>query len=203
MEKYDRRERCLTCIYRGEKVDGIGCEYILIEGRSRGCSPDECDKYKKGKRKQKPVQRPPVISKRTRREPKKMSEKQKTVHQLIEETGLDKSTIYAVLRNGKTPDEIREIKRRPKRKKAEIPKEQPAEEPAAEPVEEPVKDPVPEEPRPAPEKTAIDRVDVLETFFRTVDEIMSRGNFEPELMIEYFQGVLDTTRMMLRMLGEE
>ena len=131
-------------------------------------------------------------------EPKEMSEKQKLVIQLIEETGLDKSTIYANLNKGKTPEEIRAIKRRAKKKKAESSEEQPAEEPAAEPVQ----DPEEEEAKAPPEKTAIDRADILTAFFRTVDDAMDH-NYEPELLIAYFKGMLETTRMMLGMLGEE
>ncbi len=44
-----KRQRCKTCIYRA--YQGRGCDYILITGERRGCKPEECDKYVKGKKK--------------------------------------------------------------------------------------------------------------------------------------------------------
>lgn len=44
-----KRQRCKTCIYRA--YHGRGCDYILITGERRGCKPEECDKYVKGKKK--------------------------------------------------------------------------------------------------------------------------------------------------------
>lgn len=44
-----RRKRCKTCIYRNTR--GRGCDYILTEGKRRGCSPEDCDKYIEGKKK--------------------------------------------------------------------------------------------------------------------------------------------------------
>lgn len=43
-------EHCKTCIYRGREDNAIGCEYILITGRRRGCRAANCDKYVKGPR---------------------------------------------------------------------------------------------------------------------------------------------------------
>ena len=44
-----RKKKCSSCQFRGE-VNKNGCDYILIMGHRRGCSVEECDKYKKGKR---------------------------------------------------------------------------------------------------------------------------------------------------------
>lgn len=44
-----KRQQCKTCIYRA--YQGRGCDYILITGERRGCSPEKCDKYTKGKKK--------------------------------------------------------------------------------------------------------------------------------------------------------
>lgn len=47
------RHLCKTCQYRmGQygKVRAMNCNYIEIEGRSRGCSVEDCNVYKKGKR---------------------------------------------------------------------------------------------------------------------------------------------------------
>jgi hypothetical protein len=37
------RERCDKCFYR-DKFSRT-CDYCLIEGKSRGCDPAECDKW--------------------------------------------------------------------------------------------------------------------------------------------------------------
>lgn len=37
-------KKCGTCKYRSR----ICCEYILVTGKKRGCSPYGCDKYEKG-----------------------------------------------------------------------------------------------------------------------------------------------------------
>lgn len=39
---------CKTCKYRGKGVNG--CDYIILEGHSRGCTADRCTVYKKGPR---------------------------------------------------------------------------------------------------------------------------------------------------------
>lgn len=47
------RHLCKTCQYRmGQygKARAMNCNYIEIEGHSRGCSVEECNVYKKGKR---------------------------------------------------------------------------------------------------------------------------------------------------------
>ena len=44
MQKHSN-PKCKTCFYKGRPESDLGCEYILIEGHSRGCSIDECDKY--------------------------------------------------------------------------------------------------------------------------------------------------------------
>ena len=36
-----------TCIYRGKSGVDVICDYIGVTGRSRRCSPERCDKYKK------------------------------------------------------------------------------------------------------------------------------------------------------------
>lgn len=38
---------CEYGTYMGPEL--YGCQYILMEGKRRGCSPDCCDKYKKRK----------------------------------------------------------------------------------------------------------------------------------------------------------
>lgn len=51
-----KRNRCRFCIYAGRSAinyDDFGmmtCDYILIEGHSRGCPPDRCDKFVWGER---------------------------------------------------------------------------------------------------------------------------------------------------------
>lgn len=46
------RDGCRKCIYRAskssEKPKRPGCNYILIEERSRGCRVEDCDKFVKG-----------------------------------------------------------------------------------------------------------------------------------------------------------
>ena len=46
-----KNKKCRTCVYRASDYHMNGCDYILIEGHSRGCSVEECDRYIKGKRK--------------------------------------------------------------------------------------------------------------------------------------------------------
>lgn len=42
------------CCYRRYINGGVGqmCAYMLVEGKCRGCSISECDKYRSGKKKQ-------------------------------------------------------------------------------------------------------------------------------------------------------
>lgn len=47
-KSYEEQRRKM-CIYRA--YHGRGCDYILITGERRGCKPEECDKYVKGKKK--------------------------------------------------------------------------------------------------------------------------------------------------------
>lgn len=42
--------KCKTCLYRARPEDYNGCNYIFIEGHSRGCPAEECDKYIKDAR---------------------------------------------------------------------------------------------------------------------------------------------------------
>lgn len=42
------RKKCKTCVYRASPFADNGCDYIIIERHSRGCSPENCDKYKRG-----------------------------------------------------------------------------------------------------------------------------------------------------------
>lgn len=43
-------DRCKSCKYRGSDCGYGNCDYILITGHMRGCDPENCDKYEKGKR---------------------------------------------------------------------------------------------------------------------------------------------------------
>lgn len=43
-------ERCTHCGYRGMLDGRICCDYIIHTGNSRGCRPDECDKFFQGNR---------------------------------------------------------------------------------------------------------------------------------------------------------
>lgn len=47
------REHCkhVDCVYRGRFNFEPACEYILLEGKPRGCSISKCNKYKIGIRK--------------------------------------------------------------------------------------------------------------------------------------------------------
>ena len=45
----NNKEKCKTCRYRADRGE-FGCNYILIEGHSRGCSVANCTRYEKGKR---------------------------------------------------------------------------------------------------------------------------------------------------------
>ena len=38
------------CVYGGTCGGSPCCNYILVEGHSRGCSPRQCDKYRTGKK---------------------------------------------------------------------------------------------------------------------------------------------------------
>ena len=58
-QRAKRRKKCETCQFRGE-ANKNGCDYILIMGHRRGCSPEDCDKYKKGKRIKATISRPIV-----------------------------------------------------------------------------------------------------------------------------------------------
>lgn len=49
IEKIFKR-KCKTCSYRSGKYGEGNCDYILLTGHMRGCRPDDCDKYKRGKR---------------------------------------------------------------------------------------------------------------------------------------------------------
>lgn len=50
MAKKYNNPNCKTCIYRAAPNAVNKCDYILIMKHSRGCPPEECDKYKKGQR---------------------------------------------------------------------------------------------------------------------------------------------------------
>jgi len=43
-------EKCTHCGYRGMLDGRICCDYIIHTGKSRGCRPDECDKFFQGNR---------------------------------------------------------------------------------------------------------------------------------------------------------
>lgn len=43
-------KRCRTCKYRAAVSAVNGCDYIELEGHSRGCDVENCDKYARGKR---------------------------------------------------------------------------------------------------------------------------------------------------------
>jgi len=43
------RKKCSTCVYRTSN-DYRGCNYIMVEGRRRGCPVEKCNKYRKGPR---------------------------------------------------------------------------------------------------------------------------------------------------------
>ena len=53
MEKGWNKDRhaCKTCTYRtSPEMRRTGnCNFILLEGHSRGCAVEDCDKYQKGK----------------------------------------------------------------------------------------------------------------------------------------------------------
>lgn len=44
-----------TCYYAGKFGADFCCDYLVIEGHSRGCKPEECDKYIKKKRRYRKV----------------------------------------------------------------------------------------------------------------------------------------------------
>lgn len=44
------RERCMTCKFRATPLAENGCNYIFINKKRRGCSPENCTKYEKGRR---------------------------------------------------------------------------------------------------------------------------------------------------------
>lgn len=52
MPATDARKRCKKCQYSGSDSNAKpnGCAYILITGKPRDCSINECDKYKEGPR---------------------------------------------------------------------------------------------------------------------------------------------------------
>lgn len=43
-------KRCKKCSYRGPKGGAYQCSYLLVEGHMRGCSIENCKRYKPGKR---------------------------------------------------------------------------------------------------------------------------------------------------------
>lgn len=43
--------KCTHCGYRGMLDGRICCDYIIHTGKSRGCRPDDCDKFFEGERK--------------------------------------------------------------------------------------------------------------------------------------------------------
>ena len=45
-----RCKKYKTCKYRSCKPEVNHCDYALITEQLRGCDPDKCDKYEKGKR---------------------------------------------------------------------------------------------------------------------------------------------------------
>lgn len=49
MEKDGRRKKCRSCKYR-ERIEKRGCNFIILTGKRRGCSAENCDKYEKGTR---------------------------------------------------------------------------------------------------------------------------------------------------------
>lgn len=44
------REKCKTCIYRAALREKNGCDFYLITGQRRGCSPDDCFRYEEGEK---------------------------------------------------------------------------------------------------------------------------------------------------------
>lgn len=44
------RHLCRTCKYRASGARS-GCDYIIHTGNERGCNPEVCNKYERGKRK--------------------------------------------------------------------------------------------------------------------------------------------------------
>lgn len=50
MRKKHSNPKCRSCIYKASSTAVNGCDYIVIMKHSRGCSPEECDKYIRGKR---------------------------------------------------------------------------------------------------------------------------------------------------------
>lgn len=43
------RHLCKTCKYRASSARS-GCDYIIHTGNERGCNPEVCNKYERGKR---------------------------------------------------------------------------------------------------------------------------------------------------------
>ena len=41
--------KCNTCVYRFRDEHRTACGYILSTGAPRGCTVEECDKYKRGR----------------------------------------------------------------------------------------------------------------------------------------------------------
>lgn len=48
IETYHKKRKCQSCIYTASGQKG-GCDYILVEGKSRRCNAAYCTKYVKGK----------------------------------------------------------------------------------------------------------------------------------------------------------
>ena len=44
------RTKCATCKYRCRLEEHTCCQFILITGHMRGCSPENCTRYISGKR---------------------------------------------------------------------------------------------------------------------------------------------------------
>nr|DAZ79791.1 MAG TPA: hypothetical protein [Caudoviricetes sp.] len=44
------RHQCRTCIYRACRTGLGGCNYIGVEGHSRGCTVENCTVYVKGRK---------------------------------------------------------------------------------------------------------------------------------------------------------
>lgn len=60
-----RLEQCTYCRYRGMIAGDICCDYISHTGHSRGCPPNNCDKFMMGNRKK--IKVGPKVSKKSKR----------------------------------------------------------------------------------------------------------------------------------------
>lgn len=44
------KKQCNKCQYRSGAYGEGACDYLLVTGHMRGCRPEECDKFIKGRR---------------------------------------------------------------------------------------------------------------------------------------------------------